>query len=202
MRIFISSETFVVPLSTQLWIWQYSFSAWNQYNHKQIIALLSGDFVNVLHNVCMILILNFLQMALSAASPVHRGLLADNDCRWNVISAAVDDRTREERGLEVHKCHEIINVLKITGDKKVEKWLTLGLLAHDAYIVCIAPMIQLFHVLDWFYLLCFSCIWYSRFELIMIYLLIREENRPFTTSLPPESSKSCHCFGLELSCWR
>lgn len=39
-------------------------------------------------------------MALSAASPVHRGLLADTDCRWNVISGSVDDRTKEERGLE------------------------------------------------------------------------------------------------------
>jgi len=40
-------------------------------------------------------------MALSAASPIHRGLVADTDCRWNVIAASVDDRTKEERGLEV-----------------------------------------------------------------------------------------------------
>lgn len=38
-------------------------------------------------------------MALSASSPIFRGYLADVDCRWNVISAAVDDRTAEERGL-------------------------------------------------------------------------------------------------------
>ena len=25
----------------------------------------------------------------------------DSDCRWNIIAASVDDRTREERGLEV-----------------------------------------------------------------------------------------------------
>lgn len=37
--------------------------------------------------------------ALSAAAPIFRGYLADVDCRWNVISAAVDDRTEEERGL-------------------------------------------------------------------------------------------------------
>ncbi|KAJ2783853.1 glutamate--cysteine ligase [Coemansia javaensis] len=37
-------------------------------------------------------------MALSASSPVFRGYLADIDCRWNVIAAAVDDRTPEERG--------------------------------------------------------------------------------------------------------
>ena len=32
-------------------------------------------------------------MALSAASPVFRGYLTDVDCRWEVISGAVDDRT-------------------------------------------------------------------------------------------------------------
>jgi len=42
-----------------------------------------------------------LQLALSAASPIYRGFLADTDCRWNVISASVDDRTREERGIDV-----------------------------------------------------------------------------------------------------
>jgi len=39
-------------------------------------------------------------LALTAASPVHRGMLTDVDCRWNVISGSVDCRTREERGLE------------------------------------------------------------------------------------------------------
>ncbi|XP_065566691.1 glutamate--cysteine ligase catalytic subunit-like isoform X2 [Artemia franciscana] len=41
-----------------------------------------------------------IMLALTAASPVHRGLLADTDCRWNVIAQSVDCRTREERGLE------------------------------------------------------------------------------------------------------
>lgn len=41
-----------------------------------------------------------IMLALTAASPAYRGYLADVDCRWNVISAAVDDRTREEKGLE------------------------------------------------------------------------------------------------------
>ncbi|PVU93659.1 hypothetical protein BB561_003117 [Smittium simulii] len=39
-------------------------------------------------------------MCLSASTPILRGYLADTDCRWNIISAAVDDRTRQERGLE------------------------------------------------------------------------------------------------------
>ncbi|EEB05961.1 glutamate-cysteine ligase Gcs1 [Schizosaccharomyces japonicus yFS275] len=37
-----------------------------------------------------------LMMALSAATPVFRGFLAEQDCRWNVIAGAVDDRTEEE----------------------------------------------------------------------------------------------------------
>ncbi|EWC46620.1 glutamate--cysteine ligase [Drechslerella stenobrocha 248] len=41
-----------------------------------------------------------IMLALSAASPVFKGYLTDIDCRWNVISAAVDDRTEEERGLK------------------------------------------------------------------------------------------------------
>lgn len=42
-------------------------------------------------------------MALSAASPFYRGYVSDIDCRWGVISASVDDRTGEERGLEVSR---------------------------------------------------------------------------------------------------
>ncbi|XP_052737128.1 glutamate--cysteine ligase catalytic subunit [Bicyclus anynana] len=41
-----------------------------------------------------------IMLALSAASPVYRGFLTDVDCRWNVIAASVDCRTREERGLD------------------------------------------------------------------------------------------------------
>ncbi|KIL62572.1 hypothetical protein M378DRAFT_12774 [Amanita muscaria Koide BX008] len=39
-------------------------------------------------------------LALTAASPLWRGYLADVDCRWNVIAGSVDDRTEEERGLK------------------------------------------------------------------------------------------------------
>jgi len=38
-------------------------------------------------------------VALSAATPIFRGYLADVDSRWDIISASVDDRTKEERGL-------------------------------------------------------------------------------------------------------
>ena len=40
-------------------------------------------------------------MALSAASPIYRGYLTEVDCRWNIIAGAVDDRTQEERGVDV-----------------------------------------------------------------------------------------------------
>mmetsp|Transcript_34783 Transcript_34783/g.68217 ORF Transcript_34783/g.68217 Transcript_34783/m.68217 type:complete len:664 (+) Transcript_34783:60-2051(+) len=39
-------------------------------------------------------------LALTAASPVWKGMLADVDVRWDVISGSVDDRPRSERGLE------------------------------------------------------------------------------------------------------
>ena len=42
------------------------------------------------------------QLALTAASPLWRGYIADVDCRWDVVAASVDDRTEEERGLKVH----------------------------------------------------------------------------------------------------
>lgn len=40
-------------------------------------------------------------MALSAGTPISRGYLSDVDCRWGIISESTDDRTPEERGLEV-----------------------------------------------------------------------------------------------------
>ena len=37
-------------------------------------------------------------LALTAASPIMKGRLTDRDSRWDVIAAAVDDRTPAERG--------------------------------------------------------------------------------------------------------
>ena len=42
------------------------------------------------------------KLAISAASPIWRGYLAEIDCRWNVLCAMSDDRTAEERGYEVN----------------------------------------------------------------------------------------------------
>uniref|UniRef100_A0A8C8S765 Glutamate--cysteine ligase n=1 Tax=Pelusios castaneus TaxID=367368 RepID=A0A8C8S765_9SAUR len=78
-------------------------------------------------------------MALSAAAPFYRGYVSDIDCRWGVISASVDDRTREERGLEplknnhyrisksrydsidsyLSECGEKYNDIDLTIDKEI-----------------------------------------------------------------------------------
>ncbi|KAI9858434.1 MAG: Zn finger-containing GTPase- Activating Protein for ARF [Vezdaea acicularis] len=39
-----------------------------------------------------------IMLALTAATPLYKGFVADTDVRWNQISAAVDDRTAEELG--------------------------------------------------------------------------------------------------------
>jgi glutamate--cysteine ligase catalytic subunit len=41
-----------------------------------------------------------IMLAMTAATPIYKGFLADTDIRWNTISAAVDDRTKEELGEE------------------------------------------------------------------------------------------------------
>lgn len=49
-----------------------------------------------------------IMLALSASSPIYKGYLSDHDCRWDIISASVDDRTKEERGLEPFKENKYI----------------------------------------------------------------------------------------------
>ena len=45
----------------------------------------------------MLLPLTPLFLSLSGNSPIYRGMLADIDTRWGVISAAVDSRTDDEK---------------------------------------------------------------------------------------------------------
>lgn len=47
-------------------------------------------------------------MALTAAAPAYRGYLSDVDCRWDIISGSVDDRTEEERGLKPLKNNKYV----------------------------------------------------------------------------------------------
>eukprot|EP00062_Callorhinchus_milii_P009386 gi/632953142/ref/XP_007892244.1/ PREDICTED: glutamate--cysteine ligase catalytic subunit [Callorhinchus milii] len=89
-------------------------------------------------------------MALSAASPIYRGYVSDIDCRWGIISASVDDRTREERGLEpckyskyrisksrydsidsyLSKCGEKYNDIEVTIDEEIYHQLRDGGIDH------------------------------------------------------------------------
>jgi len=39
-----------------------------------------------------------IMLAMTASAPIFRGYLADVDCRWDIIAASVDCRTKEERG--------------------------------------------------------------------------------------------------------
>jgi glutamate--cysteine ligase catalytic subunit len=45
-------------------------------------------------------VLTPLMLALTAGSPIMRGFLLNEDCRWNSVAQSVDDRTDAERGLE------------------------------------------------------------------------------------------------------
>jgi len=49
-----------------------------------------------------------IMLALTAASPAQRGYLVDTDCRWDIIAGSVDDRTREERGLDPLKNNQFV----------------------------------------------------------------------------------------------
>jgi glutamate--cysteine ligase catalytic subunit len=50
-------------------------------------------------------------LALTAATPIYKGFLADTDVRWNQISRAVDDRTPEELGEKVFMLIILFHVL-------------------------------------------------------------------------------------------
>lgn len=50
-------------------------------------------------------------LALTAATPIYKGFLADTDVRWNQISRSVDDRTPEELGEKVSE--SALDTLKI-----------------------------------------------------------------------------------------
>ncbi|XP_072935895.1 glutamate--cysteine ligase isoform X2 [Epargyreus clarus] len=91
-----------------------------------------------------------IMLALSAASPIYRGFLTDVDCRWNVISASVDCRTKEERGVDplknnqfrIHKSrydsidsylspeHEKYNDIPIVHDPAIYRRLREGGIDH------------------------------------------------------------------------
>lgn len=60
-----------------------------------------------------------IMLALTAATPIYKGFLADTDVRWDQISRAVDDRTPEELGEAV--CKSNSQVLGIADSLASEK---------------------------------------------------------------------------------
>eukprot|EP00168_Porphyra_purpurea_P003013 TRINITY_DN135_c0_g1_i5.p1 TRINITY_DN135_c0_g1~~TRINITY_DN135_c0_g1_i5.p1 ORF type:complete len:800 (-),score=250.75 TRINITY_DN135_c0_g1_i5:1317-3716(-) len=61
------------------------------------VTLQARDMDESRHLYDQLAVMAPLMLAVSAATPVLRGLLADTDVRWNVIAASVDDRTPAER---------------------------------------------------------------------------------------------------------
>lgn len=57
-------------------------------------------------------------LALTAAAPVFKGYLVDQDVRWNVISGAVDDRTFVERNAEPFRGYDLFGGLAVLDELK------------------------------------------------------------------------------------
>ena len=56
-----------------------------------------------------------IMLALTAATPIYKGFLAETDVRWNQISRAVDDRTPEELGEAVSSFKAYYNGWSLTS---------------------------------------------------------------------------------------
>lgn len=65
-------------------------------------------------------------LALTAATPVYKGFLADTDVRWNQISRAVDDRTPEELGEKVGSVARFPCRFRSTNEKQSLWRTTVG----------------------------------------------------------------------------
>ncbi|KAL0482831.1 glutamate-cysteine ligase catalytic subunit [Acrasis kona] len=59
-------------------------------------------------------------LALSAATPIVRGLLAETDVRWNIVSASVDDRTPKEKAYIAKSRYDSISSYIGTGPQAVQ----------------------------------------------------------------------------------
>ncbi|CAN3364929.1 glutamate--cysteine ligase [Diutina catenulata] len=62
-----------------------------------------------------------IMLALSAAAPMFKGYLVNQDVRWNVICGAVDDRTFLERGVEPYPGYQLTGGLDIDHNKHLTK---------------------------------------------------------------------------------
>lgn len=64
-------------------------------------------------------------LSLSAAAPIFKGFLVNQDVRWNVISGAVDDRTFIERDVEPYAGYDFFGGLDVDNETK-EHLIRLG----------------------------------------------------------------------------
>jgi len=64
------------------------------------VTFQGSSIKEALHLYDQLIPLTPVMLALSAASPIFRGILADVDTRWAVIGASVDCRTQQEQGNE------------------------------------------------------------------------------------------------------
>lgn len=60
-----------------------------------------------------------IMLSLSAAAPIFKGFLVDQDVRWNVVSGAVDDRTFIEKGQEPYSGYHLFGGLDIDAQDKL-----------------------------------------------------------------------------------
>ena len=98
-----------------------------------------------------------IMMAITAASPIFRGFLADVDTRWSLISKCTDDRTEDELK-QINKSryasvssylseeNEIHNDIELEKNSEVEKALIdagmeTGLASHFAHLFIRDPIV-------------------------------------------------------------
>ncbi|CUM53199.1 uncharacterized protein AC631_04920 [Debaryomyces fabryi] len=59
-----------------------------------------------------------IMLSLTAAAPIFKGFLVNQDVRWNVISGAVDDRTFIERDVEPYPGYDFFGGLDVADEDK------------------------------------------------------------------------------------
>ncbi|KAK6460636.1 glutamate--cysteine ligase [Scheffersomyces coipomensis] len=60
-----------------------------------------------------------IMLSLSAAAPIFKGFLVNQDVRWNVVSGAVDDRTFIERNIEPYPNYNLFGGLNVDLHSKL-----------------------------------------------------------------------------------
>ena len=67
-----------------------------------------------------------IMLSLSAAAPIFKGFLVNQDVRWNVVSGAVDDRTFIERGVEPYPNYNLFGGLDVDSKQTLSTTSSTG----------------------------------------------------------------------------